>query len=189
MKRLSATIQTSIEFELPDARGFYLTTDVSEEDQKKLHEGLHNHVISHIGDEYKGFSIKLILKDQEGNLAGGLLAWTTLQNLIFEHIWIEENYRRKGLGRKLMLEMERVAEEHGCIASQAYCFSFQALEFLKKLGYKTLGVSDGYPHPVKEYYLIKKYIHPPTTGSTTCEGHRTLRNTCQEVAASPDGSK
>jgi GNAT superfamily N-acetyltransferase len=158
MKRLSADAQTPIELDLPDARGLYLTTDVSEEDQKTLHAGLHNHVISHIGDEYKGISIKLIIKDQEGNLAGGLLGWTTLQNLIFEHIWIEEDFRRKGMGRKLMQEMEMIAEEQGCMASQAYCFSFQALGFLEKLGYKTLGVSDGYPHPVKEYYLIKKYI-------------------------------
>ena len=56
-----------------------------------------------------------------------------------------------------MLEMERIARENGCIASQASCFSFPALGIIEKMGYQILGLSNGYPDPVKEYYLIKKY--------------------------------
>ena len=55
------------------------------------------------------------------------------------------------------MEMERIAKENGCIASQAYCFSFQASGFFEKIGYKILGVSNGYPGNVNEFYLIKKY--------------------------------
>jgi len=161
MKRLSANLHhrnnISNEYCVPDSRGLYLTTDVSEEDQKILHAGLHHHVKAHVGDGDKGISIKLVIKDQQGELIGGLYAWTTLRNLIFEHIWIEERYRRKGLGQMLMREGERIARENGCIASQAYSFSFQVPGFFEKMGYKILGVSKGYPHPVKEFYLIKKY--------------------------------
>jgi GNAT superfamily N-acetyltransferase len=114
-------------------------------------------VVQHVGDGHKGVRIRLVVKDPEGKLVGGLSAWTTLQNLIFEHIWVDEKFRGKGLGRMLILEMERIAGENGCIASQAYCFSFQALGFCEKMGYKILGVSDGYPPPCHEFYLIKKY--------------------------------
>ena len=143
--------------EEPDSRGLYLTDLVSEADTKILHEGLHSHVKVHVGDKDRGIKIALVIKDKVGELIGGLYAWTTLDNMIFEYLWIDEGYRDIGLGSKLIQGAEKAALNHGCIASQAYCFSFQALGFFKKMGYEILGVSDGYPPPVKEYYLIKKY--------------------------------
>ena len=157
MKRLSSDQANSRELGIPDAQGLILTTDVSEEDKKIMHAGLHRHVKLNIGDGDKGIKIRLVLKDQAGELIGGLSAWTTLSNLIFDHIWIAEGFRGKGLGRRLMMEMERIARENGCIASQAYCFSFLAPGFFQKMGYSVLGVSNGYPPPVEEFYLIKKY--------------------------------
>jgi ribosomal protein S18 acetylase RimI-like enzyme len=157
MKRLAENHSGLREHGVPDSRGLYLTTEVNEADKKILHDGLHRHVIKYVGEGYLGTKIKLIIKDQEGQLTGGLSAWTTLSNLIFETIWIDERFRGKGLGSVLMLEMERIARQAGCIASQAYCFSFQAPGFFQKMGYTVLGISNGYPAPVEEYYLIKKY--------------------------------
>lgn len=160
MKRLAPNPDNHREIGVADAEGFYLTTDVTEADKEIIYEGLHRHVKIHVGDGDRGTKIQLVLKDQAGELIGGLSAWTTLSNLIFEYVWIAESWRRKGLGRLLMLEMERIAREQGCIASQAYCFSFQAPDFFEKMGYQILGRSDGYPPPVKELYLIKKYPLP-----------------------------
>lgn len=157
MKRLASDQANNRELNVPDPQGLILTANVGEEDKKIMHAGLHRHVKSNVGDGDKGIKIKLIIKDREGELIGGLSAWTTLSNLIFDHIWITERFRRKDLGRRLMLEMERIARNNDCIASQAYCFSFQALGFFQKMGYTVLGVSNGYPPPVEELYLIKKY--------------------------------
>ncbi len=142
---------------IPDSRGFYLDTAVTEADAKILHLGLHQHVVLNVGDGYKGIRIKLVVRDPSGEFVGGLSAWSTLQNLIFDFIWIDERFRSKGLGKILMLEMERIARESGCIASQAYCFSFHAPGFFEKMGYSILGISNGYPPPTTELYLIKKY--------------------------------
>ncbi len=157
MKRLGENQDVKKRLGIPDSRGIYLDTDVTEEDAKILHKGLHQDVVLHVGDGYKGIRIKLAISDQSGEFVGGLSAWTTLQNLIFDYIWIEKRFRGKGLGRRLMLEMGKIARENGCIASQAYCFSFQAPGFFEKMGYKILGISNGYPSPVTELYLIKKY--------------------------------
>jgi GNAT superfamily N-acetyltransferase len=157
MKRLSSDQANCRELGIPDAQGLILTTDVNEEDKKIMHAGLHRHVKLNIGDGDKGIKIRLVLKDQAGELIGGLSAWTTLSNVVFDHIWITEGFRRKGLGSRLMLEMERIARENACIASQAYCFSFLAPGFFQKMGYTVLGVSNGYPPPAEELYLIKKY--------------------------------
>lgn len=140
-----------------DSYGIYLTGDTTEEDLKVLHNGLMEHVAQHVKGDTSVISINLGMNDQQGNLIGGLHSWTTLNNLIFEYVWIDEEHRRQGLGNRLMQEVERLAKEKNCIASQASGFSFQALEFLQYCGYIMLGVSDGYPKPVKEYYFIKKY--------------------------------
>jgi GNAT superfamily N-acetyltransferase len=162
MKRLAAHQDNERATGIADAQGLYLTTDVNEADKEIIYEGLHRHVKLHVGEGDRGTKIQLVLKDQGGEPVGGLSAWTTLSNLIFEYVWIAESLRRKGLGRMLMLEMERIARSQGCIASQAYCFSFQAPEFFEKMGYQVLGRSDGYPPPVRELYLIKKYPFPAT---------------------------
>ena len=88
---------------------------------------------------------------------GGLYAWTTLCNLIFEYIWVDKAHRGKGLGNQLMMEMEKIARERGCIASQAYTFSFQDPGFFEKMGYQIMGCSEGFPPPEKQFYFIKKF--------------------------------
>lgn len=157
IKRLGANQDIKRNGGIPDDRGIYLDADVTEEDAKILHKGLMQDAILHVGDGHKGIKIKFVVRDQAGEFVGGLSAWTTLQNLIFDYIWIEERFRGKGLGRTMMLEMEKIARESGCIASQASCFSFHATGFFEKMGYKILGISNGYPPPVNELYLIKKY--------------------------------
>jgi GNAT superfamily N-acetyltransferase len=158
MKRLVESQNKNRDLGIPDNRGLYLTTDADEEDKKIIHAGLHRHVKANVGEGYKGTKIRFTIKDQVGELIGGLSAWTTLSNLILDNVWITERFRRKGLGRILMQEMERTAKEQGCIASQAYCFSFQTPTFFQNMGYQVLGISDGYPQAVRELYLIKKYV-------------------------------
>jgi len=162
MKRLATHQQTYIErqktFGDPDSRCFFLTDEVCEEDLKVLHAGLMNHADQYVSsDDQKGIKIQLILKEASGTVVGGLMAWTTIYNLVDVNLWVAPQFRGLGLGRKLILEAERIAQENGCIASQLCSLSFQAPGFFQKMGYQVLGVSDGYPDPVKEYYFIKKY--------------------------------
>jgi ribosomal protein S18 acetylase RimI-like enzyme len=129
---------------------------VTEKEMDIVHAGLGRYVDECIGDKRDGISIKLAVKDRTDHVAGGLLAFTTMRNLVIEHIWVDERYRGVGLGRKLVMGAERRAKENGCIAVQTYALSFQAPAFFQKLGYEVFGVSDGYPNPVQEYYLIKR---------------------------------
>lgn len=137
-------------------REFFISEDVTEEEMRIVHTGLGGYVDECIGNKRDGIGIKLALKDRTDNVMGGLLAFTTMRNMVIEHIWLDGQYRGLGLGRKLVMEAERRAKESGCIAVQTYALSFQAPEFFQKLGYEVFGVSDGYPDPVKEYYLIKR---------------------------------
>lgn len=136
---------------------FSITEDVTAEEMDVVHAGLGRYVDEQIGNKRDGIGIKLVIRDSADDIIGGLLAFTTMSNLIVELVWLDEQYRGRGLGKKLILEAERIAQEHGCIAVQASALSFQSPEFFRRMGYTVFGMSDGCPDPIKEYYLIKKF--------------------------------
>jgi GNAT superfamily N-acetyltransferase len=139
------------------SNGFYITENVTKDEIEILHAGLRSHVDQHVGDKKKGIGIKLAIRDGTNQVVGGLHAWTTIQNLLVEFVWVDAAYRSIGLGTRLLMEAESIAKKNGCIASLVCPLSFQAPEFFLKMGYKLFGYSDGYPDPFRENYLIKKY--------------------------------
>jgi len=136
-----------------------VTLAAAPEELKAVHAGLYWSVDEHVGSERDnpGITIRLVAKDATGQVGGGLLAWTTLRNMILDDVWVDESCRGRGLGTRLMMEAERIARNAGCIACQTHSFSFQAPGFFQKLGYVTYGVSDGYPPPATESYFIKRF--------------------------------
>ena len=141
-----------------DSGRFSITENATKEEMRVVGAGLNKHVKEQIGKERlgSGVEIRLVVKDQE-KVVGGLLAWMPLMNMTIEHIWLDEGYRGLGYGCKLMLEAEKIAQEHRCIACLTYSFSFQSPGFFQKLGYETFGIDDGYPDPIEEHYLTKKF--------------------------------
>ena len=101
-------------------------------------------------------SISLYLKDDAGNVMGGILANTFLYCLYIDVLWIDESIRGKGYGRDLMLEVERMAKEGGCTFAHTTTFSFQAPDFYQRMGYQIFGVIDDYPGEIKQFFLKKK---------------------------------
>jgi GNAT superfamily N-acetyltransferase len=139
--------------------GLSITAPATPEDLKAVHAGLYSYVDEHVGAarDNPGITIRLVAKDATGQVIGGLLAWTTLRNMILDDVWVDERWRGRGIGTELMTEAERIARSAGCIACQTYSFSFQSPQFCQKLGYVAYGVSDGYPRPVTEFYFIKRF--------------------------------
>jgi GNAT superfamily N-acetyltransferase len=161
MKRLPSRHQAPIEgVPVDEALAHFSVAEPSApEELKAVHSGLYWSVDEQVGAERDnpGITIRFVVKDATGQVVGGLLAWTTLRNMILDDVWIDEPYRGRGLGTRLMAEAERVARTAGCIACQTHSFSFEAPRFFQKLGYEAYGVSDGYPRPVTESYFVKRF--------------------------------
>lgn len=138
--------------------GFTLVTDPTQDEMRIVGKGLHEFCVAHAGDEMNnpGINVRLVLRDEDGNLVGGLLASTTIRILALEELWIDERYRGHGLGRRLVTEAERIAQAHGCIAAQGCCLSFQAPDFFHRLGYESFGAVDVYIDGYTEDLLIKR---------------------------------
>ena len=88
--------------------------------------------------------VSLILRNNNGEIVGGLITSMLNGVMHFESLWIEEKYRGKGYGRDLLLIAERIGKEKEYSGTQTWTFSFQAPEFYQNVGYNLVGIFDGY---------------------------------------------
>lgn len=75
-----------------------------------------------------------------GKLIGGLDACMTSFKIIYvSTVFVDENYRRKGIAKSLMEELEKRAKELGADMIRLDTFGFQGQDFYKSVGYKEVG--------------------------------------------------
>ena len=70
-------------------------------------------------------------------------------------LWVDEKYRSKGLGSKLLAKVESDTKEKGCYLIHLDTFDFQAKEFYEKRGYELFGVLEDCPKSHCRFYLKK----------------------------------
>ncbi len=138
--------------------GFTLLAAPSQDDMRVVGRGFHQFCMRNAGEEMHtpGIAVRLALKDPAGRVVGGLDASTTIRNMVLEAIWIDERFRGRGYGRRLLVEAERIAKEAGCSAVSAHCLAFQSPGFFHRLGYTTYGVVDVAVDGYTEDLLIKR---------------------------------
>ena len=102
--------------------------------------------------------LKLVARDSEGNLLGGLMGSTGFQWLYIHILWIEEPNRNSGIGSSLVEYAEKLGVKRGCRSSCLMTFSFQAQEFYERLGYVVFGQLDDYPEGHTLYFMRKQLM-------------------------------
>jgi len=100
--------------------------------------------------------LAVVLRDEQGQLAGGLLADTGWRWVHINTLWIREDVRRLGFGRKLLEMAEQEAIRRGCRHSQLETHDFQALGFYQKRGYILFAQLDDFPPEHIKYFLKKE---------------------------------
>lgn len=56
-----------------------------------------------------------------------------------EFTWVDERYRRQGLGRNLFQKLDAYCRSKKCSVIQLYTFNFQAPSFYEKMGFEHIG--------------------------------------------------
>ena len=101
------------------------------------------------------------ITDDEGNtIAGCILVIDSWKMAELDIIWVDEKYRRKGLGSALICEAEKVARERGCYVMILGTFDFQARPLYEKHGYSLCGTVRDFPRGHENYTLIKRLDLP-----------------------------
>jgi GNAT superfamily N-acetyltransferase len=105
-------------------------------------------------DDWRALAI--FVRDDAGQIAAGLAGGTWAGYLEVKILWVREDRRGQGLGRKLLLAAEQEARGRGCGQVLLDTHDFQAPAFYKKLGYGVFGVFEGIGGCYARYFLSKK---------------------------------
>jgi len=100
--------------------------------------------------------LNLCLKNDNEEIIAGLnsaICWNWME---IDILWVHNDYRKQGYGKKLLEEAEKIAREKKCSFIKLNTFSFQAPEFYKKYGYEIIAVIENAPNDYNHYYLKKE---------------------------------
>lgn len=92
---------------------------------------------------------------ESGHVVAGLEGAAYWGKIHVRILWVHPDYRSKGLGHRLMNWAEERGRGLGCTAVVVDTMSFQAPDFYAKLGYRQIGVSEGYEDGARRHYFEK----------------------------------
>ncbi len=99
------------------------------------------------------------LKNNEGEIIGGLTSEITYENIYVKYFWVSKKIRNNGHGKALLSRLEQEALTHKIDNIHLDTFSFQAPEFYSRLGFKEVGRFKDYPKKgVDKIFFSKKIM-------------------------------
>lgn len=101
-------------------------------------------------------SLCVFVRDDAGEIVGGLTGRTYWQYLDIAYLWVAERHRSRGYATKIMDAAESEALRRGCRRAFLDTLSFQALGFYQKRGYAEFGRLSGFSGKHERHYLWKR---------------------------------
>ena len=129
--------------------------DASAADVEVVQAGLRAFNVARIGAPAEE-PIRIFVRDESGQIVGGLLGHIRWRWLYVAKLWISESHRGGGHGVALMTTAESLARERGCVGAYLDTFEYQARPFYEKLGYTVFGTLEGYPPGYRQHFLAKR---------------------------------
>lgn len=134
---------------------FEYQSDPQPEDEKILFEGINDQAVLKKNME-RIHSFGIFIKNAQGVVLGGAKGITYYGCLYVDMLWIKEELRSQGLGKKLMMEAEKIGCERQCAFATVNTMDWEALTFYQKLGYEIEFIREGYIKDSKLYMLRKQ---------------------------------
>lgn len=107
------------------------------------------------GDD-AGKNLCFVVRNPGGEVVGGVIGATYWDWLYVNLMWVREDLRGSGYGRRLLALAEDEARKRGAKNSYLDTFSFQAPDFYKKYGYRVFGELPDFPAGHQRLFLTKK---------------------------------
>ena len=131
-----------------------MNTKPTENEIKYIRESLNKFNQAIVGDD--GHTpIHIVEYGTDGTIIGGIIGGTYWGWMYVDILWVHEDHRKKGIGSRLLQEAEKEAVRRGCHHVHLDTMSWQAPEFYKKHGYKTIGILPDIPSGKQKYLLTK----------------------------------
>jgi GNAT superfamily N-acetyltransferase len=97
----------------------------------------------------------LIYRDQQGEIAAGMLNKIYWGGMYISFLFVQEQFRSQDIGSKLLEQAEQKAIEEGCTYMWVTTFSWQARGFYEKRGFRVVGEMENHP-PGHSLYTMRK---------------------------------
>ena len=95
--------------------------------------------------------------EDDGKLIAGLDACITAFKILYvSTVFVDEEYRRKGIGALMIREMEKRALAMGANTIRLDTFNWQGKEFYEALEYQCVGQYDNTEDGYSEYFFLKR---------------------------------
>ena len=131
--------------------------DLNEEQIEDIETRLNAFDENHI--TYKMDGCIQIGVEEGGKLIAGLDACITAFRILYvSTVFVDEEYRRKGIGARLIREMEKRASGMGVNTIRLDTFDWQGKEFYEALGYRCVGQYDNAEDGYSEYFYLKRIL-------------------------------
>lgn len=128
-----------------------LNEDQAEDIETRLSEFDENYIT------YKMDGCIRIGMEHDGRLIAGLDACITAFRILYvSTVFVDPEYRRKGIGARLIREMEKRARAMGVNMVRLDTFNWQGKEFYEAMGYRCAGSYDNPEDGYSEYFFWKK---------------------------------
>jgi ribosomal protein S18 acetylase RimI-like enzyme len=128
---------------------------ITEDYYETVSELLYQHNLNNTKDiDSVNKPLEIILFEGKTVIGGlyGRSIWGTLE---IQKLAIAEEYKNKGLGKKLIEAAVEEARIRNCGYVSLNTFSFQAPEFYEKLGFTKIATESDFPKGHKRYYYRK----------------------------------
>lgn len=99
--------------------------------------------------------IACFVRSKAGDVIGGAIARHWGKCCEVQQLWVAEEYRSIGIGRRLLARVEERALRLNCVFVYLETFSFQAPEFYRALGYNVACEFSGFPDGICKLVLQK----------------------------------
>ena len=136
---------------------FELTANPAEPDIAYIKNKLFQFNLQHTEDDQHTLLV-IFIRNDSGELIGGLLGETYWRWLHINILWVLEGYRSTGLGKQLMAKAEAEAISRGCQHADVDTMDFQAPGFYQQLGYSVWGVLEDLPPGHRRIFLKKDLV-------------------------------
>ena len=130
----------------------------SEKDGEAIGRALREYNSAQAHREHRYIPLNKKLLDADGNLIAAIFSGVgSWNNLEIDMLWVDEDFRDRGIGSALLAEIEREAQEQGAYFSLVEgLFDWQD-GFFRKNGYKTVGTLEDCPRGHRIYVMEKRF--------------------------------
>lgn len=127
---------------------------LTEELKKRIYAGFGKHAKAMTGHDEKFDPVAFVANDK-GYFAGAIVVELFWGALHVKYIYVDDEYRGKGVGSKLMDCALKYGQSNRCPFAFVETMSFQALDFYRKVGFELEFTRSGYKHGTSFHYLRK----------------------------------